>query len=118
MHKFNDRTAVFVNKKWGFNNNNISKYSLKELDDITLSFALRDYFLFLMPTALILVFVFIIISRLQSNYICSLLLSLAVFIVASVYKISALARERTYVYQLKCCQENESIYTLDTTSFD
>lgn len=111
---------LFVAKKWGFTENNISEYSLEELDDITLSIVIREYLLFIMLAALILTIVFIATSQLQSNYIRSLLvyISIAVFIAMSIYKISVLKRAREYVYQLKRYQENESNYTLNTTTFD
>lgn len=111
---------LFVAKKWGFTENNISEYSFEELDDITLSIVLREYLLFFMFTALIPTGVFVVTSQLQYNYIYSLLvyISIAVFIAMSIYKISVLKKAREYVYQLKCYQEDESNYTLDTTTFD
>lgn len=110
----------FVDKKWGFTENNISEYSFKELDDITSNIALREYLLFHVFIALIPTIVFVTTSQLQSNYIHSLLvyISIAVFIAMSIYKVSVLKKSREYVYQLKCYQENESNYTLDTTTFD
>ena len=109
-----------MGREWGFTENNILKYSFKELDDITLSIALREYLLFFIITALAPVIVVEATSPFLSNYIHSLLvyISIAVSIAMSIYKISVLKRAREYVYQLKCYQENESNYTLDTTTFD
>lgn len=111
---------LFVTKKWDFNENNVSEYSFEELDDITLSFALRDFLLFFMFMTFIPTTVFVVTSQLQSNYIHSLLvyISIVIFVATSIYKISVLKRAREYVYQLKCYQENESNYTLNTTTFD